>query len=50
MTAQQKDRNEQALKQLRELRAELKSGVQRVQAQIETLDSQILEFEMALAK
>lgn len=50
MTTQQRGRNEQALKQLRELRAEMKQGIQRVEATIESLDSQILEYEMALAK
>jgi hypothetical protein len=50
MTTQQRDRNEQALKQLRQLRAELLQGIQRVQASVESLDSQILEYEMALAK
>jgi predicted nucleic acid-binding Zn-ribbon protein len=50
MTAEQRKRNEDALKQLLELRAGLKRGIQQAEAQVESLEAQIAEYKEALVQ
>jgi hypothetical protein len=50
MTPQQRRRNKKALKHLLHIRLKVAAGIQKIQAELESLDQQIAEYGEALCQ